>query len=738
MEAEALLAEIQKKLGAKNESAAATGDFDLFAEASPLGVQLEWNYPNATQFAIFYGSRSGEYPHLLPGKTSPTFLSNLAAGQQYFFQIAALDAAGNEIARSAETATIAAAVTATTGATTETSEEFIHASATPERLSDEGPAEIFLISIFGGTRIQRNFVSPKSFREKIIDFCGKIRLTFYFLIFFVMSFSVKKLPKSEVEITIEVNPKVAESARAEAVKRFQKEVKLDGFRPGTAPIEKVIEKVGERNIAVEATDIAVKLSYVEAVKAEKLPVVSHPKIEIKSDSPLKFVARVAVLPEVKVGDWRKIKLKKEVAKVEPAEIESVVKNILKGNAEAKPITDRAAKKGDRVEIDFAGATPDGVPLDGTQSRNHPLVLGEGNFIPGFEEGVVGMSVGEEKNHPVKFPENYHAKHLAGSEVNFKLKLQKIEELVEPELNDDFAKKVSGGQKNSWSEVEADIAEHLKSRNESQSQQKLESDLVAELLKISTVEVPEILVDEEVEWMLKDLKNRLESGGMEWAKYLESLKKTEEELRKEMRVEGENRVKVRLILDKLVETEKPELDEKEVDAAIPAASRALRRRFSRISPTKAGSRRARTGVRSAVIAGVSPRSAAAARATASRTVSSRSRGTGSGRRGVAKSRKSCTMPSMRALSSTIRAACLRVVSVGVGMTGQALGDHMDGVQGVAHLVGDAGGEGAHGHQLLGAAGLGLACLQFGADARHLAAQIRPDATRPSAGRWPGSR
>jgi len=295
--------------------------------------------------------------------------------------------------------------------------------------------------------------------------------------------------------------------------------------------------------------------------------VSHPKIEIKSDSPLKFIARVAVLPEVKIGDWRKIKLKKEETKVEPAEITAVVKNILRGNAKARPITNRPAKKGDRVEIDFAGTTPDGVPLDGTQSKNHPLVLGEDNFIPGFEEGVVGMSLDEEKDHPVKFPENYHAKHLAGSEVKFKLKLNKIEELVEPELNNEFAKKVSGGQKNAWSEVEADIAEHLKSQKKSTAQQKLESDLVAELLKISTIEVPETLVDEEVEWILKDLKNQLAGGGMEWSKYLETNKKSEEELKKEMRTEGKNRVKVRLILDKLVAEGKPELDEKEVEAAI---------------------------------------------------------------------------------------------------------------------------------------------------------------------------
>ena len=356
-----------------------------------------------------------------------------------------------------------------------------------------------------------------------------------------MSVKVKKLPKSEIEITIAVDPKTIEAAKKEALKRFSKEVKIDGFRPGTAPEEKIIEKVGERAISVEAGDIAIKLAYADAVKAEKLAVVSHPKIEIKSAEPLEFVARVAILPEVKIGDWQKIKLKKEEAKVEPAEIEKVVKDILRGNAEAKPITDRAAQ----------------------------LVRGDGSIITGFEVGLVGMKGGDETDHVGKFPENYHAKTLAGADVKFKLKLHKIEEMVEPELNDEFAKKVSGGQKNSWKEVEADIAEHLKSRNESQSQQKLEADLVAELLKIATIEVPEILIDEELEWMLKDLKNRLASGGMEWEKYLEATKKSEEDLKKEMRVEAEKRVKVRLILDKLVETENPAVEEKEVESAIEA-------------------------------------------------------------------------------------------------------------------------------------------------------------------------
>ena len=382
-----------------------------------------------------------------------------------------------------------------------------------------------------------------------------------------MQISVKNLPKSEVEITIEVEDKMLADAKSEALNLFRKEVKIDGFRADSVPDEKIIEKVGEKSLALEANNIAVKLAYLEAVKKENLKVISQPKVEIISSDPLKFTAKVTVLPEVKVGDWKKIKLKKEKFEIEKKEIEAVVADLVKSNSEAKEIQGRAAKKGDRAEIDFAGFTPDGVPLDNTTSKNHPLVLGEGNFIPGFEEGVEGMSVGEEKEHTVKFPQDYHAKLLAGNDVKFKIKLNKIEELYPPKLDAEFAKKISGGQKEKWEDVEKDIERHLKSRKEMQAKQKLENELIAELLKISEVEVPEVLISEEVEFMLKDLQQRLVSGGMEWSKYLEELKKTEEEIRKEMRVEGGKRVKVRLILEKLVETEKVEVKEADLESAI---------------------------------------------------------------------------------------------------------------------------------------------------------------------------
>ncbi|MDD3066521.1 MAG: trigger factor [Candidatus Gracilibacteria bacterium] len=382
-----------------------------------------------------------------------------------------------------------------------------------------------------------------------------------------MKISLKTLPKSEVEITIEAEAKDLAVARETAVKQLSQEVKIPGFRAGSIPEDVLVKKIGEGVIHRETLDIALQLLYTQAVKEKDLKVIARPEVKIESEEPFRFTAKVAVLPEIKIGEYKKIKLKKEVAKVEKKEIEAVIADIQKNNAVAVEVKDRAAKKGDRVEIDFAGFTPDGVPLDQTDSKNHPLILGEGNFIPGFEEGVEGMKIGEEKTHPVKFPADYRAKHLAGADVNFKIKLHKIEDMQPPKLDDAFAEKVSGGMKKTWAEVEKDIEEYLKSQKENAAIQKLEQQLIDELTKISEIEIPASLIEEEVEYMLHDFKHRLADGGMKWEDYLKNSKKEEVAVRKEMSVEAEKRVKIRLILDKLVEIEKVEITDAELTAEI---------------------------------------------------------------------------------------------------------------------------------------------------------------------------
>lgn len=408
-----------------------------------------------------------------------------------------------------------------------------------------------------------------------------------------MQISVKKLPKSLVEITIEATPAELEPARAQALKELQNEVKIPGFRPGKIPPEVLLEKVGTAVIERETINHAIPLLYAEAVQSKELKVISRPNVKIESTEPFKFTAEVAVLPEVKLGEYKKIKLKKEKVELSKKEVEEFVAHLKKRHAKAKEVKDRAAKQGDRVEIDFAGFTPDGVSLEKTNSKNHPLTIGENLFVPGFEEGIVGMQIEEEKEHLVKFPADYHAKHLANQDVKFKIKLKKIEELQEPELSDTFAETLTGGQKKKWADVEAEIRSGLENEKTTTAQQKLENELLTELLKICEVEIPEVLVTEEVAYMLHDFKERLTGGGLDFDKYLAQSKKTEEQLQSEMSPEAEKRVKIRLILDKLVEVEKIVVAPADLEAEISKASgrypEAQRKKFLEAFAINSGNR-----------------------------------------------------------------------------------------------------------------------------------------------------
>lgn len=381
-----------------------------------------------------------------------------------------------------------------------------------------------------------------------------------------MQISVKHLPKSLVELTVTCPPGALDPYRAKAIAEISKQVTVPGFRAGHAPEAKVIERVGEGAIVQESSELALRVLYAEAVKAEKLAVVTRPTVEITSIEPFTFKATVAVLPEVEPGDYKKIKLTKPEVKMTEKEFEDVVAELSKRHAVARPITDRAAQKGDRVEIDFAGKTPDGVPLDGTESKHHPLTLGEGNFIPGFEEALIGMNPGEIKEHTVTFPADYHAKHLASKPVVFSFTLHTIEELVPPAKDDELATKVKG-QAATWKELEQELRTHIAKEKEENAQLKLEDDLMQELLKVAKVDLPDVLIDEEVGYMLDDLKHRIKHGGLSFPDYLAKANKTEEALKSEMRADAESRVKIRLLVNKLIELEKPEVTEPEIAAEI---------------------------------------------------------------------------------------------------------------------------------------------------------------------------
>ena len=386
-----------------------------------------------------------------------------------------------------------------------------------------------------------------------------------------MKYTLKKLPPSLVEIDLHIPYEDLEKAKGEAAQMLSSQVRVPGFRKGKVPLAVLERHIGTAAIIDKALDIVIQQSYVEVVKKESLAVVDRPEdVEIKKypereGEQVEVVLKVPVLPEVKIGDYKKSKVKKERATVEEKEIDEVITHMTKRFAEHKKV-DRPAAKGDRLEIDFEGSTLDGVLIDGASSKHHPLNLGEGGFIPGFEEALEGLSAGEDKEFTVTFPKDYHAAHLADKPVKFKVKAHLVEELVYPVVDADFTEKVRG-KKMSVTEFRDTIREDLKREKETELERQYEEQLIDELISKSTIELPEALVKQEIDLMLEEFKDYWKKQGVEFEHWLEHAHKTEEELKDSWKASATRRVQARLILQELVKLENITVSESEMESEI---------------------------------------------------------------------------------------------------------------------------------------------------------------------------
>jgi trigger factor len=384
-----------------------------------------------------------------------------------------------------------------------------------------------------------------------------------------MKYTLKKNDNSTVTLTIEVEQKELEKHRIKAAEDISKELKIDGFRPGKVPLDVVEKNVDKKYIDAQTMDIAIQVSYAEAAMKEKLQVIAQPKIKFLSDTtksgePLKFEAEVAIMPEVKVKEYKSIKVPKEDVKVEKKEIEEALADLKKYFKDWKDV-DRAAKKGDRVELDFEGFEPkDDSPIEGTASKNHPVILGDNTLIPGFEEHVEGMKKDEKKEFELTFPKDYHKKDFSEKKIKFKVELKRIEAGEDPEINEAFAEKLTG-KKLTPAELEKDIENNIKAKKSQRAEMDRENKFLEKILENTEVNLPDTLVDEEVEYMVHDMRHDLQNKGVkDFNEFLEKNKTTIEDLKKKYKPEAEKRIKVRLALTHIIEEEKIEVEDKEVD------------------------------------------------------------------------------------------------------------------------------------------------------------------------------
>jgi len=376
-----------------------------------------------------------------------------------------------------------------------------------------------------------------------------------------MDVNVKKLPKAEVELEIELKQEEFQPDMDKAVEELSKEVKISGFREGKVPMDVLEKHVGKDMIVNHALDLAIPRILTEVIKKEKIDIIARPKIEVVSTDPVKIKATAPIYPEVKVDGYDKVKIKAKEVKLGDKEVDEAIERVKKQFVEWKEVL-RAIEKGDKAEIDFEGFDEGGASLEGTQSKNHPLIIGENMMVPGFEDNLAGMKTGEEKDFELTFPKDYHKKSFQNKKVKFHVKVNKVEKAEYPELNEEFIEKITGAKK-PVDDFKKDVERDLKKYKQQEARKGQEEELLEKFLGVAKVDFSDILLEEEVDYMLRDMRQNMQQKGIKFEDYLTHMKKTEEQLREEMKEEAKKRITLRFALQEIMNKEKIEVSEDKV-------------------------------------------------------------------------------------------------------------------------------------------------------------------------------
>ena len=376
--------------------------------------------------------------------------------------------------------------------------------------------------------------------------------------------TMEKLEGSKVKLTIEVGADEFEKAVEKAYLKTKKNFNVPGFRKGHAP-RKVIENAyGWLVFFDDAFDIAYPEVYEAAVREHEITPVDRPEISILSceqGAPVVFTAEVAVKPEVTLGAYKGIEVEKQEYNVTDEMVEAEIQKEREKIASTVEVTGRAVADGDKVNLDYSGSVG-GVKFDGGTAENQELTIGSGMFIPGFEEQMVGMNVGEEKDITVTFPEQYHSEELAGKEAVFHVKVNAIEETVLPEADDEFAKDVS--EFDTIAELRADKRKKLEEAAELRAKNQRENELIEKACENAAVEIPEAMIERQMDHILNDIRYRLSMQGISLEDYCKYTGNSIEDMRKEMREDAAKRVKSQLVLEAIGKAEAVEAAAEEIE------------------------------------------------------------------------------------------------------------------------------------------------------------------------------
>lgn len=388
-----------------------------------------------------------------------------------------------------------------------------------------------------------------------------------------MKYTFEKTEKSTVKITINLEEKEWNEAIDAAYEKVKGKYSMPGFRKGKVP-KKVLESAyGAGVFYEEAINIAFPKYYEEVLDKEpSIEAVARPDIDIKdiSEKGISMIAEVAVKPEVKLGEYKGITFKKVEYNVKEADVKDELKRLQERNSRTVDVTDRAVESGDTVTIDYSGSV-DGVKFEGGTAEKQPLTIGSNTFIPGFEDQIIGMKIGEEKDITVKFPEDYHAENLKGKDSVFHIVLHEIKAKELPELTDEFIKDAVGAE--SLDAYKKEIKERLKKQNKDRAEREIEDEIVKKVTANAEVVIPEALIDNQIDQMVNEMSYRLSYQGLKMEDYLKYVGKTMEEYRKGYYDQAKDLVKSQLVIGKIIEAEKIDATEEDVTAKIEEMAKA---------------------------------------------------------------------------------------------------------------------------------------------------------------------
>ena len=396
-----------------------------------------------------------------------------------------------------------------------------------------------------------------------------------------MSLQVEKLEKNMAKLTVTVEAKEFDKAIADSFKKNKNRFNVPGFRKGRVTQEVFEKMYGSDNLIPDAIDFSLDATYPGAAKESGLEIVSRPQINIKNakkGEDFVYEALIAVRPEVTLGEYKGIEVAKADEVVNDDDIASALKSEQEKNARLITVEGRPVEKGDNISLDFEGSI-DGVPFNGGKGEDYPLVIGSGAFIPGFEDQIIGHNAGEDFNVNITFPENYQMKDLAGKAAVFACKVKEIKKKELPELDDDFAGEISEFE--TMAEYKEDLKKQLAEAKAKRAATENENAIVDKLIETSTMDIPDPMIDAQVEGLVADYGRRLQSQGISLDQYLQITGMTREDLNNQFKPQALKQIKTRLVLEEVAKAENITATEAEIEEELQKIANSYKMELDKI-------------------------------------------------------------------------------------------------------------------------------------------------------------